>query len=62
MKERGLLAVTVLAFGIAAVACGGPDKPPMTPDSPDMSGIDAGGGSDVPTTPTPIVPSTPSAK
>ncbi len=62
--KNGLVATTlaVLVSGVLALACGGPDKPPMTPDSPDVSGLDAGGGSDVPTAPAPVSPSTPSAK
>ena len=34
MKEAGLVLVSIIVFGVAA--CGGPDKPPLTPDQ-DMS-------------------------
>jgi hypothetical protein len=39
------LAALVTTFAMTTVACGGPDKPPMTPDGPDMTapvGGDAG--------------------
>ena len=43
------------AVGISAFACGGPEKPPLTPDGPLETmpvGSDAG---DTPATPTPPV-------
>ena len=57
---RHVLLVALLALGVLIpVACGGP-KPPMTPDGPEM-GASPEGGTDTPTTPSPVQ-GTPSSK
>ena len=44
MKAAGLVLVSVVVFGL--VACGGKDKPPLTPDDTDSPmGADGGTGS-----------------
>ena len=41
MKEAGLVLVSIVLFALAA--CGGKDKPPLTPDDTDNAmGADAG--------------------
>jgi hypothetical protein len=50
-----LLAISAAALGALGVACGGPDKPPLTPDDgnplpPDTTAADAGA---TPATPAP---------
>jgi hypothetical protein len=41
---RLVLAVTIVAGVLGVVACGGPDKPPLTPDNEMSDGIDGGAG------------------
>jgi hypothetical protein len=55
MKEAGLVLVSIVVFGIAA--CGGPDKPPLTPDQDNTMGAD--GGSEMPTATPTDTPATP---
>jgi hypothetical protein len=44
MKEAVLVLVSIVVFGLAA--CGGKDKPPLTPDQDNPMGAD--GGSEMP--------------
>ena len=46
MTRRSLTAVgvAVLVLGLVAVACGGNDKPPLTPDTTDGTPTDAPDG------------------
>jgi hypothetical protein len=42
MKGALVLVVLLLAAVAASAACGGPDKPPLTPDGPDMTLMEGG--------------------
>ncbi|MDB4993295.1 MAG: hypothetical protein JWM74_727 [Myxococcaceae bacterium] len=57
MKSAGLVLVSIVVFGVAA--CGGPDKPPLTPDQDNPMGMD--GGADPSATPPADPASTPVA-
>ena len=58
MKAIGL--VLFLAVVGLAAACGGKDKPPLTPDTDNGMGLGDGGAGDTPSnTPNPSEPSTP---
>ena len=50
-RWAGFAAVSVLVAGVACAACGGNDKPPLTPDNLDPSVENAEAGA--PTTPAP---------
>ena len=49
MKQMvDMVGVSLILLALSAAACGGKDKPPLTPDSE----FDAGGGSDPSSSPT----------
>jgi hypothetical protein len=60
MRHVLLVALVTMGF-FASAACGSPNKPPMTPDSPEM-GVSPDGGTDNPTMPSPTQPATQSGK